>query len=640
MDESFDYSTDSGGEIDSTSFDTSDTDISSDSDYSDSPVIEDFGDFDDTSDVVSDYSLDDFDGGEIDFPEDIPEDLPELSEDLEALDFGTDEFGDLPEDIPEDVPELSEDLETLDIDTDEFGDLPEDIPEDVPELSEDLETLDIDTDEFGDLPEDIPEDIPELSEDTETLDIDTDEFGDLPEDIPEDIPELSEDIETLDIDTDEFGDLPEDIPEDVPELSEDIETLDIDTDEFGDLPEDILEDVPELSEEIKTMDIDADAGDFPEAEQSPEKIDSDYHVALEQDQTDTVSVPNDETLSKIHQDKEYQEIDIEESDPVKTLKLSEFELLKIGNNSVNAQLEGLMEDYAAQGLSDAEIADKIAADRWKLQQEYLNETFPGQDISPHVFNGFYENGATDRINEIEQSTSLQDLITGSPSASSDLSENAVASGGYDELNQKIDEITDSDLSTEHKLELLNQIKSDLSSPALTQSIPEESDLNTLTENAAIVNSQDLQHPVDVEEIETWLKDINPNFDPFDIESPYCNNCGSCAFAVEQHLSGNSDIVATAENIGTVAEMNELTGMKQVPMSPGEIQQYLLNQGPGAHAIVGIDRAEGPGHWFNAICLDDHTVVALDGQSGEILDWPPDYGNVTNWDVSVKKEDLQ
>ena len=107
--------------------------------------------------------------------------------------------------------------------------------------------------------------------------------------------------------------------------------------------------------------------------------------------------------------------------------------------------------------------------------------------------------------------------------------------------------------------------------------------------------------------------------------------------MEQHLSGNPDIAATAENIGTVEEMNALTGMEQVPMGPDEIQQYLLQQGPGAHAIVGIDRAEGPGHWFNAICLDDHTVVALDGQTGEIYDWPPDYGDVTNWDVSVKKE---
>ncbi len=82
-------------------------------------------------------------------------------------------------------------------------------------------------------------------------------------------------------------------------------------------------------------------------------------------------------------------------------------------------------------------------------------------------------------------------------------------------------------------------------------------------------------------------------------------------------------------------MNALTGMEQVTMTPEEIQQTLLDQGNGAHAIIGIDRADGPGHWFNAANIDGK-VVAIDGQTGEISDWPPDYGDVTNWDMSMKK----
>jgi hypothetical protein len=140
----------------------------------------------------------------------------------------------------------------------------------------------------------------------------------------------------------------------------------------------------------------------------------------------------------------------------------------------------------------------------------------------------------------------------------------------------------------------------------------------------------------VENIQKWLGDINPNYDPFDLTSAYDNNCGSCAFAVEQRLDGNTDLAATAENIGTPKEMNEVTGMEQVPMSPDEIQDYLISQGVGAHGIVGIDRADGPGHWFNAY-YDGEKVVAIDGQTGEIQDWPPDYGDVTNWDISVRKE---
>ena len=137
------------------------------------------------------------------------------------------------------------------------------------------------------------------------------------------------------------------------------------------------------------------------------------------------------------------------------------------------------------------------------------------------------------------------------------------------------------------------------------------------------------------EVGDWIKEINPNFDPFDWESPYNNNCGSCAYAVYKRLEGDTDIVATEENIGYNSQMEALTGMEQVSMSPEEIANRLLEQGDGAHAIIGIDRAEGPGHWFNAACIDGK-VVAIDGQSGEISDWPPDYGDVVNWEMSIKK----
>jgi len=140
----------------------------------------------------------------------------------------------------------------------------------------------------------------------------------------------------------------------------------------------------------------------------------------------------------------------------------------------------------------------------------------------------------------------------------------------------------------------------------------------------------------VDDISEWLGEINPNYDPFDWDSPYCNNCGSCAFAVQKRFEGDSNIVATSENIGTIEEMNALTGMEQVPMSPNEIADYLISQGPGACGIVGIDRVSGPGHWFNAY-YDGTKVVAIDAQTGQISDWPPDYGDVTNWDISVRKE---
>lgn len=138
------------------------------------------------------------------------------------------------------------------------------------------------------------------------------------------------------------------------------------------------------------------------------------------------------------------------------------------------------------------------------------------------------------------------------------------------------------------------------------------------------------------DLSEWIGEINPNFDEFDIESPYCNNCGSCAFAVYQRLEGNPDACATADNIGYNSQMTALTGMEQVSMTPEEIEARLLDAGNGAHAIIGIDRAEGPGHWFNAACIDGK-VVAIDGQSGEVFPWPPDYGDVVNWEMSLRME---
>lgn len=136
---------------------------------------------------------------------------------------------------------------------------------------------------------------------------------------------------------------------------------------------------------------------------------------------------------------------------------------------------------------------------------------------------------------------------------------------------------------------------------------------------------------------TGLKEINPNFDENDINSPYCNNCGSCALATYQRINGlNTDAVASADNIGYVADMEALTGMKQVPMTPEDIERNLLEQGDGANAIIGIDRVTGSGHWFNAVNIGGK-VYAVDAQDGTMRPWPPDYGDVRNWDMSVKPD---
>lgn len=137
----------------------------------------------------------------------------------------------------------------------------------------------------------------------------------------------------------------------------------------------------------------------------------------------------------------------------------------------------------------------------------------------------------------------------------------------------------------------------------------------------------------IEGVSSWIKEINPNYDPFDVESPYNVNCGACAYVVYQRLNGNDATCASANNIPFDADMEELLGRKIVSMSPAEIEKRLMDGGDGTHAVVGVDRSHGPGHWFNAACIEGK-VVAIDGQSGEVLDWPPDYGDVVNWEMSV------
>lgn len=143
----------------------------------------------------------------------------------------------------------------------------------------------------------------------------------------------------------------------------------------------------------------------------------------------------------------------------------------------------------------------------------------------------------------------------------------------------------------------------------------------------------------VEQVASWLVDINPHYHDLGIppweENLYHNNCGSCAFAVENRFLGNSEIVATSTNIGTDAGMEQATGKKCVYMSVNDIENKLKEMNPGAHLIVGINRKRTilgtpqSGHWFNAY-YDGQKIYTVDGQIGQILEWPYDYGDVSEW----------
>ena len=93
--------------------------------------------------------------------------------------------------------------------------------------------------------------------------------------------------------------------------------------------------------------------------------------------------------------------------------------------------------------------------------------------------------------------------------------------------------------------------------------------NCLHTSYAIRNAQ-----AKLKEIEGWITQINPNYDAFDPSSPFCNNCGSCAFAVESRLNGIQNIVATETNIGTDPAMEYATG-KVCKYMPKEWDQEAI-----------------------------------------------------------------
>lgn len=136
----------------------------------------------------------------------------------------------------------------------------------------------------------------------------------------------------------------------------------------------------------------------------------------------------------------------------------------------------------------------------------------------------------------------------------------------------------------------------------------------------------------IQSISAWIKDINPHYgNPFLPQSKV--NCGSCALAVESRLNGNPTAIALLTNIGTDSGMEQATGKKCIYMSVYEIERHLKDMGAGSHLIIGINRMkEGKaisGHWFNAF-YDGNRIYTIEGQSGQILEWPHDYGYISEW----------
>lgn len=138
--------------------------------------------------------------------------------------------------------------------------------------------------------------------------------------------------------------------------------------------------------------------------------------------------------------------DSNEDDPPKVLKRDEFDLLKTGNDAINQRLEAQADDYRDKGLSEEEIEERLAEDKQNYQKEFLEDAFPGQEVSPNVFNGFSEADEKELSQETndDQSIDEQNDVDETQQGDSDFTDSvSVVAGDFDKR-----ELTDNDIMSD------------------------------------------------------------------------------------------------------------------------------------------------------------------------------------------------
>lgn len=155
----------------------------------------------------------------------------------------------------------------------------------------------------------------------------------------------------------------------------------------------------------------------------------------------------------------------------------------------------------------------------------------------------------------------------------------------------------------------------------------------------------------------WISSTNPNYLTGD--AVWTNNCGPCSRAVADAYQGVGTAAAFGDSEQPPGEYGEMWAAVGVQPSTGisnpgrltdpatfsanayaSLEAQLLQEGPGAVAIVGVDwddprvpQGQAGGHWFNAYVDDQGTVRWADGQSGQEGGWPPGY-SVPIWYVEA------
>ncbi|NLC97284.1 MAG: hypothetical protein GX675_06930 [Erysipelotrichaceae bacterium] len=176
-----------------------------------------------------------------------------------------------------------------------------------------------------------------------------------------------------DIDIDDIEDeaIKEDLSEDSFEIEED---TDIDDIEDETIKEDLSEDSFEIEEDTDIDDIEDEA--------------------IKEDLSeDSLEIEDDIDINNTYEDTTVEDrVDfMENSGSVKVLKRDEIVLLSQGYKNINLILEAKADDYRDKGFCEDEIKEKLKSDKVEFQQEFLDDAFPNQHVSPAVFRGFEKN---------------------------------------------------------------------------------------------------------------------------------------------------------------------------------------------------------------------------------------------------------
>ncbi|WP_052337198.1 tetratricopeptide repeat protein [Nocardioides alkalitolerans] len=78
-----------------------------------------------------------------------------------------------------------------------------------------------------------------------------------------------------------------------------------------------------------------------------------------------------------------------------------------------------------------------------------------------------------------------------------------------------------------------------------------------------------------------------------------------------------------------AQLATLVGRPLQQTTPEEIAARVAAGGDGTYLLVGVDRAQGPGHWYVALAAEGG-VVALDPIANARLAWPPPAADAARW----------